>query len=156
MKTLIKYPAILFLCFMCNYTHAETNSLIIRNLQDLTIIRVTYSFNGAESGVTFFLDITKDSIKYSESHFSENKVTTKKTSSAFWQELNDSIDLKNFDKIQSTPIRAIIDGHDFVYTIETQNHIHKLVNGDTQGSDYISAGPLFVLLNKIISEINND
>lgn len=81
------------------------------------------------------------------------KTIKEKTEKAFWNGLTKSINLKDFDKIKSSPGHALYDGIDITLLIETGTEKHLVVNGNEDSLNYNRIRPFTDLLEKKLSQL---
>ncbi|HMD00511.1 MAG TPA: hypothetical protein VKH37_10170, partial [Ferruginibacter sp.] len=101
-----------------------------------TIIKISYSTTGGRGGNTESLDVTKMSTVFTKGHAGVDKTTKAMTSKTFWAQITNALDLKNFDKIKTSPGRALYDGIDVTITITTNRGTHTVVNGSDDITNY--------------------
>ena len=100
------------------------------------ISSIVYDKTGGRGGNTEHLSITRFSIYYTQGKAGKEKTLTEKISFANWNKLTASINLKNFDAIQSNPGHALYDGTDITITVVDGRSEHSIVNGNEDQVHY--------------------
>lgn len=100
-----------------------------KNLKDSSVSKVGYTQSGGEIGWTESIEISADSMIYYLNAFEKEKRIVKKTRQKLWRRITNSIDLAEFDRIQSNP--TMLDAPDIEIIIETGIKKRSLVNGDS-------------------------
>jgi len=133
--------------------HTKGNDIETKNIADTLISKISYSSSGGKSGRYESLDIASDYIIYVQGHSGSEKSIREKTSKSFWNTLTNTINIKDFDKIQSSPGHALFDGIDITISIEKGKEKHSIVNGNEDILNYRRIRPFTNLLEKRLSEL---
>jgi hypothetical protein len=131
-----------------NDNNAET-----KNIADTPISKISYSSSGGKSGNYESLDISSDSVIYIQGRRGLEKSRREKTVKSFWKTLTKTINLKDFDKIESNPGHALYDGIDITISIEKGKEKHSIVNGNEDSLNYRRIRPFTNLLEKRLAEL---
>jgi len=128
-------------------TYFENDSAIYSSSEvyEEHILEVEFSYNGAQWSPSYTLKINKDSINfYGKSEF---KIAS---SSVNWAKLIASVNLTDFDRIQTTGFRSYIDGTDLSYIITTDKRTHSFVNVVPNDPEMIKLGEFFKQITLLI------
>ena len=127
-------------------SQTRSNNAETKNIADTLISKISYSSSGGKSGSYESLDISSDSLIYVQGRSDSEKSIRDTTSKSFWNTLTKTINLKDFDKIQSSPGHALFDGIDITISIEKGKEKHSIVNGNEDILNYRRITPFINLL----------
>ena len=123
------------------------------NSANTPISKISYSSSGGRSGNAESLDITPDSVIYTEARRGVEKMITEKTVKSLWNGLTKAVNLNDFDKIKSNPGHSLYDGIDVTISIETGQKKHSIVNGNEDTTNYKKIQPFTSLLEMELAEL---
>jgi len=131
-----------------NCNHSQT-----KKIDASQISKISYTSAGGKAGNYESLDITPDSLVYVQGRRDVEKTINEKTVTSFWNKLTKTINLTDFDKIQSDPGHALYDGIDVTISIEKGKEKHSIVNGNEDSVNYYKIKPFTDLLENKLAEI---
>lgn len=110
----------------------ETNLLKFKLVNENAITKITYyGKSGGKDGSYTNLEITKDSIKYSDgAEYPKHKNIYKgETENNLWENLIREFKISDFDKIKSTESVQNNDDYDTTIIVEIDGFKHQILNG---------------------------
>lgn len=130
------FPIFLLSAFFSCDSKKTTQPAVSKNSNEITLIRLSHI--GGTMGEYRIIKATKDSV------FAEKGTTANKThqewSSAIntdtWKQLISSINVKDLDKIKSSPSQQSVDGIDETFQIRTPKKSHIYVNSFADPEHY--------------------
>ena len=146
------FPVTLYFVLAIFPSQTKSNNVETKNIADTLILKISYSSSGGKSGSYESLDISLDSLIYVQGRNGSEKSIREKTSKSFWNTLMNTINLNNFDKIQSSPGHALFDGIDITISVEKGKEKHSIVNGNEDILNYRRIAPFINLLEKRLFE----
>lgn len=131
-----------------------TKTLKFKLVNENAITRINYyGKSGGKDGSHTNLEITKDSIKYSEgARYPEyQNVYKEKTTNELWENLTYKFKISDFDKIVSTRSVQYRDDYDEIIIVEIDGIKHRILNGII---DRKNNSEMFLFIENIEKEIN--
>ena len=147
------FPVTLYFVLSIFPSHIKDNNVETINIADTLISKISYSSSGGKSGSYESLDISLDSIIYVQGRSDSEKSIREKTAKSSWNNLTNAINLKDFDKIQSSPGHALFDGIDITISVEKGTERHSIVNGNEDILNYRRIKAFTNLLEKRLFEL---
>ena len=128
--------------------HTSDHRVETKNILHTPISKISYSSSGGKSGNYESLDISPTAVIYIQGRRGNEKTIKEKTVKSFWTRLTKTINLTDFDKIQSNPGHALYDGIDITISIEKGKEKHSIVNGNEDTVNYKKISAFTDLLQK--------
>jgi hypothetical protein len=147
MKTIF----VIMLLMMCRFTGTQQKPITEK------IGKITYDAGGGYPGGAEIITITKDSIFYTNYGIRHKQRKERiKNSVIIWNNIVNSFNLADFDKIRSCEGSRELDGIDYRISIETDTKKERLlIDGFKDKDNYVKISGLVVALHKQLHRFNH-